>query len=171
MTKGVVQMMGSSCQSRLWFMWAVALSVVRAVLAVLDPGIGIFALFDVIALFITVVFYIAIRSRIKYLGRDAAKARAMGWDRYGARGARYMSAKATVWLFVIMLSLVVVVSSAALVLVALLAVNQGRCMLPVQLLPFETAIPLAVVHLLLAAPVLVCLVLLGRALLAEVDGV
>ena len=78
MTKGVVQMMGSSCQSSLWFMLAVALSVVRAVLAVLDPGIGIFALFDVIALFITVVFYIAIRSRIKYLGRDAAKARAMG---------------------------------------------------------------------------------------------
>lgn len=151
-------------------MWAVALSVVRAILAVLDPGIGIFALFDVIALFITVVFYIVIRSSIKDLGRDAAKARVMGWDRYGVRGARYMSVKATVWLFVIMLSLVVVISSAVLVLVAVLAVDQGRRMFPVQLLPFETAISLAVVHLLLAAPVLVCLVLLGRALLAEVDG-
>ena len=43
-------------------------------------------------------------------------------------------------------------------------------MFPVQLLPFEAAVPLAVLHLVLAVPLVACLVLLGRAMRAELEA-
>lgn len=167
-----MRMAGTRNQCASWFSLVVGISIVRLIIAVVDPGIGMFALFDAIALFITVIFYFVVRTNIRGLARDAAYVREMGnWDRRGMRGARYLSVKSLIWLFVIILSLVVLVSGVMFVPVAAIAVEQGRCMFPVQLLPFEAAVPLAIVHLVLAVPHIGCLVLLGRALLRELGRI
>ena len=164
-------MTGSGDPCRRHLAGAVVLAAARTAIAVLDPGIGLFALFDAVSLFIMVVFYIAVRANIRCFARDALLARgADGWSARPITRARYASVRSIIWLFVFILSLVILASSVLLVPVAMVAVDQARCMFPVQLLPFETAVPLAVLHLVLAVPLVACLVLLGRAMRAELEA-
>lgn len=139
------------------FWWAFGLLCGASVLSVLNPCVGVFAIFYLILALVTLVGYLVMRSRARTLREDG--------EPTAKRDAIWRSTRAMSHLLfgiAAVFTVVMTVTLSVLVMLGLDPETGGKVMFPVQLAPFDAALDLWAAASVLAIAAAVLLVNAGR---------
>lgn len=139
------------------FWWAFGLLCGAGVLSVLNPCVGVFAIFYLILALVALVGYLVMRSRARTLREDG--------EPTARRDAIWRSTRATSHLLfglAAVFTVVMTVTLSVLVMLGLDPETGGKVMFPVQLAPFDAALDLWAAASVMAIAAAVLLVNAGR---------
>lgn len=139
------------------FWWAFGLLCGAGVLSVLNPCVGVFAIFYLILALVALVGYLVMRSRARTLREDG--------EPTARRDAIWLSTRATSHLLfglAAVFTVVMTVTLSVLVMLGLDPETGGKVMFPVQLAPFDAALDLWAAASVMAIAAAVLLVNAGR---------